>query len=343
MKEQSYQRFSLGLGLGRVVRIPMLIFFLSYLVSCTPVSQQKKQQAIVEDLLSITFPTEKEGWTCGRRGFVLHTADGGKTWIPQDSGTDYTLSSIFFVDSRNGWAVGDEGTVVHTADGGKTWQKQKSPVPFFLMRVYFATSLKGWIVTEQTHILNTDDGGKTWKIQFKDEDYILKSISFCDAVHGWAVGEYGYIYHTRDGGGSWKKQSGYFQLDKETGRPQGGIFLFDVVAVNPKTAWVVGIDGYVSKTVDGGKTWQKVPTGAPKTQLFCVASDKMNSILIGGKGVFLSSADGGKSWGSPSFEPPISYGWLYGLTKRQCSSFAAVGWEGAIYLSSSTSWHRVIY
>jgi photosystem II stability/assembly factor-like uncharacterized protein len=337
------------MGISRSVivkRLGRVILLALFIILCTipiTISAQQKKLGLYDDLFSVSFPTEKDGWACGRWGTVLHTSDGGKTWIRQDSGTDYTLSSIFFVDSHNGWAVGDQGTVIHTADGGKTWQKQKSPVPFFLMRVYFATPLKGWIVGEWTHILNTDDGGKTWRIQFKDEDYILKSVSFCDAVHGWAVGEYGYIYHTRDGGGSWKKQSGYFRLEKETGRPEGGSFLFDVVAVNPQTAWVVGIDGYVSKTVDGGETWQKVPTGAPKTQLFCVVSDKTNSILIGGKGVFLSSADGGKTWQSPSFEPPISYGWLYGLTQRQDSYFVAVGWEGAIYLSSSTSWHRVIY
>jgi hypothetical protein len=177
-----------------------IIFFIICFVSCTPVSQQKKQQGMSEDLLSVTFPTEKEGWACGRWGTVLHTADGGKTWRLQPSGTENTLVSIHFVDSQNGWAVGEEGAILHTADGGNTWEQQKSPVPFYLMKVYFVTPLKGWIVGERTHILSTVDGGKTWNIQFKDEDFILKSVSFCDELHGWAVGEYGYIYHTKNGG-----------------------------------------------------------------------------------------------------------------------------------------------
>ena len=203
-----------GISLNRLifrrmaVGILVTIFFISFLFSCTPVAQQKKQGELVEDLLSVTFPTENDGWTCGRWGTVLHTADGGKSWVRQKTGTEYTLSSIFFVDSKNGWAVGNEGTIIHTPDGGKTWEKQKSPVSFFLMKVYFETPLKGWIVTEQTHILHTNDGGKTWTIKFKDEDFILKSISFCDTLHGWVVGEYGYIYHTADGGVSWKKQAG---------------------------------------------------------------------------------------------------------------------------------------
>jgi len=304
-------------------------------------AQQKKQPELYDDLFSVTFPTENDGWASGRWGTIIHTSDGAKTWIRQNSGTDFTLSSIYFVDPQNGWAVGNEGTIIHTRDGGKTWEKQKSPVPFFLMKVYFMTPLKGWIVTEQTHILFTVDGGKTWSIQFKDEDFILKSISFCDPIHGWVVGEYGYIYHTNDGGNTWRKQAGHFGLSKDTGDVLGDPFLFDVVALDPQTAWAVGVDGYVIRTVDGGKTWKEVKTGAAKTQLFCVASSRTGTVLIGGKSTFLISMDNGGTWQNPQFEPPITYGWIYGLTRRGNSGFIAVGWEGAVYLSSSNTWKRV--
>lgn len=299
------------------------------------------QEKLYDDLFSVSFPSEIEGWACGRWGTVVHTMDGGKSWNRQESSTDYTLLSIHFADSQNGWAVGDEGTIIHTADGGETWEKQSSPVSFYLMDVYFITPLRGWIVTEQTHILFTDDGGKTWRIQFSDKDYILKSISFADPLHGWVVGEYGYIYRTRDGGITWEKQAGYFDISDETGHVVGGTFLFDVMAIDSQRAWAVGIDGYVIKTEDGGKTWREVQTGASKTQLFSIISDKTDTILIGGNGVFLSSSDRGRTWESPEFTPPITYGWIYGLARRGSSDFVAVGWEGAIYLSASNSWHRV--
>ena len=339
-------RESVQVVLRRIlVTILSMIFFISSFVSCSPVSQQKKEKAMTEDLLSVSFPTEKEGWACGRWGIVLHTADGGKTWMLQSSGTENTLVSIHFVDPQNGWAVGEEGTILHTADGGKTWEKQKSPVPYYMMKVYFVTPSKGWIVGERTHILSTVDGGKTWNIQFKDEDFILKSVSFCDEVHGWAVGEYGFIYHTTDGGVSWKKQAGNFDISEETGAVEGGNFLFDVTAVDPQTVWAVGIDGYVVRTVDGGKTWKEVKTDAPKTQLFCVASNQGGTVLIGGNGTFLITTDSGKTWKDPKFEPPIIYGWLYGITRRAPSEFVAVGWDGSIYLSDGknplSSWYRV--
>jgi photosystem II stability/assembly factor-like uncharacterized protein len=323
------------------------ILVATLVINClTPSSllaQQKKQQKLYDDLFSVSFSTDKDGWACGRWGTILHTSDGGKTWVRQSSGVNYSLSSIFFVDSKHGWAVGDEGTIIHTQDGGKNWVKQKSPVSFVLMGVYFVNNMKGWIVTEQTHILYTDNGGKNWIKQFSSEDYILKAISFCDAVHGWAVGEYGYIYHTGNGGMTWEKQAGEFRISKETGEIVGGVYLFGVVAIDPKTVWAVGIDGYVTVTRDGGKTWQPVVTGARRTQLFSVTSDRKHKILIGGNGTFLSSIDNGKTWQNPEFDPSISYGWIYGVAPRGSSGFVAVGWKGAIYLNASTSWHRVVY
>jgi photosystem II stability/assembly factor-like uncharacterized protein len=309
----------------------------------TPVAQAQK---IYDDLFSATFPNEKEGWASGRWGCILHTADSGKTWVRQKTGTDLTLSSVFFVDSKNGWAVGEEGIIIHTMDGGKTWEKQKSPVRFFHMKVHFENPLKGWIASEQTHILYTEDGGKTWSIQFKDKDFILKSISFCDPIHGWAVGEFGFIYHTRNGGKIWEKQAGEYGLSVSTGEIEGGTFLFDVVAIDPQTAWAVGIDGYVIKTENGGKTWREVKTGAPKTQLFSVESDRGKTILIGGFGVFLYSGDNGRTWKTPQFTPPATYDWFYGITSRGHSGFVAVGGGGIIYDSvgkNPSTWNKVTY
>jgi photosystem II stability/assembly factor-like uncharacterized protein len=300
-----------------------------------------------QDLLSVSFPTEKEGWTCGRWGTILHTGDGGETWGIQESGVEYTLSSISFVDQKHGWAVGDRGTVVSTVDGGKTWTKQKSPVPYFLMGVHFVDVRQGWIVTEKTHILYTENGGSTWTIQFKDGDYIFKAVSFADQKNGWAVGEYGLIYHTSDGGKTWEKQAGGLGFSEETGEILAGSILFDVFAISPGSAWVAGIDGYVAKTENGGKTWQQITGGIPNRHIFCIRGDKARTLLIGGKRFFLASFDNGQSWHSSKFEPPIKYSWIYRVTSRGNAGYVAVGAGGAIYVSSGTGpktlWRKITY
>lgn len=319
-----------------------IVFTFAVLICVPAVSPAFTGQRMTDDLFSVSFGSGKHGWAVGRWGSVLHTADGGKTWEKQDSGVNYTLSSVSFVDGRNGWAVGDSGTIIHTADGGKTWEKQKSPVPYFLMGVQFVTRDKGWIVTERTNILHTEDGGKTWAVQFKDQDFILKSVSFCDERNGWAVGEYGFVYHTTNGGKTWVHQAGEFGFSEETGDVVGGSYLFDVAAVNPKTAWVVGIDGYVAKTVDAGKTWRKQMTGVPKAHLFGVSVGE-KGVLIAGDGVLLRTTDGGAIWQEVKVDPSIRYGWLYRIGKRGKEGFVTVGQAGWIYGADTRAgeWRRV--
>jgi photosystem II stability/assembly factor-like uncharacterized protein len=299
---------------------------------------------LVDDLFAVSFPNAQVGWACGRWGTVLHTTDGGKTWRRQQTGVQVTLQALHFVDAQQGWAVGDVGTILHTTDGGRTWQSQASPVPYYLMGVHFVTPLQGWVVTERSHILHTRDGGKSWQVQFHDADVILKAVAFADPLHGWAVGEYGHIYYTADGGALWEKQAGTFHLSEETGEVVADPFLFAVVALDPHTAWAVGIDGYVTRTHDGGRTWQPVETGAPKTHLFGIATDHQGTLLIGGRGTGLLSVDQGQHWQVLAFHPPITYGWLSGVTRRTTSDFMMVGWKGAIYSRDGMlAWRKVRY
>lgn len=296
-----------------------------------------------QDLFSVSFPNQTHGWACGRCGRILHTSDAGATWSVQASGTDLTLTGISFSDDHTGWAVGDHGTILHTADGGRTWLRQQSPVHVYLMAVCFLDSSTGWIVGERANILHTRDGGQTWNVQFEGPDVILKGVSFCDPEHGWAAGEYGYIYHTRDGGAHWEHQAGWLRVSEETGDVDAGTSVFAVYALSPSTAWVAGMEGYVAVTKDGGTTWQERTKGIPKAHLFGVRADTRGTVLLAGSGVLLASSDGGETFRAASAEPPILYGWLYGLCPRSPDGFAAVGRSGWIYFSDgdAASWRRV--
>lgn len=320
-----------------------LAFILALILAwvCLGLAPQAALAQLNDDLFSVSFVDESLGWACGRWGTVLHTADGGRSWRPQKTGVETTLSSIQFLDQRRGWAVGEQGTILHTDDGGATWTRQESPVPLLLMDVHFADDRLGWIVTERTTILFTDDGGQNWRVQFKDQDYILKAVSFCDAQHGWAVGEYGYIYRTSDGGANWVKQAGSFGISPVDGTIIGGTYLFDVVALSPESAWAVGIDSQIIRTSDGGRTWQEIGHPGASTQLFCLYADATGQVLTGGNGIFLSSKDQGATWRFPRFEPPLIYGWIYGLARRGSAGFVAVGAGGAIYASAGGAWRRV--
>jgi len=84
-------------------------------------------------------------WVVGYKGVLFHSADRGKNWTRQDSGTDDALLSVCFSDSENGWAVGDFGTIIHTSNGGKSWAHQESTTKNLLRTVYFIDKDRGWI------------------------------------------------------------------------------------------------------------------------------------------------------------------------------------------------------
>lgn len=285
-----------------------------------------------DELFSASFIDEREGWACGDWGTIVHTRDGGQTWESQESGTEATLSAIVFVDSENGWAVGRNGTIVHTVNGGEEWASQESPVPFFHRDVFFVNPSNGWIVSESTHILYTDDGGDSWGVQFEDEIYNLAAISFSDERHGWAVGEYGFTYYTEDGGNNWQHKAGYFRISDETGDIDTGVTLFDVVALDDRSALAVGADGVVTTSDDGGDTWNLRDASRTAVPFFGAAFDGGTAIVIGGQGAYLYSPDRGLSWKELAMDPPMDYRWLYGFAAAGLRSFVGVGEEGAIYL-----------
>ena len=135
------------------------------------------------------FADADNGWFVGNDGTIMHTPDGGASWVGQESPTPFHLASVCFSDSMHGWAVGNyfsaldwtyfPKAIIATSDGGKTWRTQE-------------TSITG--IQNQ---MNTT----------------LRCVRFADAQHGWAVGVYWHdmayqalILATNDGGAHWAQQ-----------------------------------------------------------------------------------------------------------------------------------------
>ena len=119
---------------------------------------------ITEKLMDVTF-IGNEGWASGMNGTVIHTADGGRTWDKQKTGTSQALEGLFFLDAQHGWAVGWAGTILRTTDGGKTWQTIKADeAQWSLSSVYFKDEKVGWAVGFAGQILHSVDGGLKWKV-----------------------------------------------------------------------------------------------------------------------------------------------------------------------------------
>jgi photosystem II stability/assembly factor-like uncharacterized protein len=163
---------------------------------------------------------------------VLHTKDGGNSWVSIDMSEHANLLvDIFFVNETTGWVVGGYGgttrdavkpVVLYTEDGGTSWTNQISnlnselPLGEWGWKIHFVNEKCGYISLENFSagaILKTTDGGKEWKrIQITDpqKNANIEGIGFLDENTGWVGGwgdkdfNGGYSSFTNDGGASWK-------------------------------------------------------------------------------------------------------------------------------------------
>jgi len=168
-------------------------------------------------LFGLYFTDKNTGFTCGERGLLLKTEDGGINWKEMPTtGTKMWLYGITFRDSLNGFAVGESETVIKTNDGGKNWAKVNAPADrkFYDFRPFYRdisfNGSTGCIVGHNGSIVISNDNGKTWKpsATFFDaeirEFLDLTRVRFATEKLGYAVGELGSrIMVTEDAGASW--------------------------------------------------------------------------------------------------------------------------------------------
>ncbi len=135
---------------------------------------------LLPTFFSVSFRDPKNGAACGLEGWVVQTADGGKTWhfahqadkpgAPPDTlvpGAEILardpLFSIDLFGGDQGITTGLTGTVLRLQPNGAWAHDPSVPgIPFTLSQVRFFDAQHGWIVGYGT-ILYTEDGGKTWR------------------------------------------------------------------------------------------------------------------------------------------------------------------------------------
>jgi photosystem II stability/assembly factor-like uncharacterized protein len=76
----------------------------------------------LNSLYDVQLVNGTTGWavgTNGTAGLILNTVNGGTSWTPQTSNTQFQLNGVYFIDAYRGWAVGNNGALLHTVTGGQ--------------------------------------------------------------------------------------------------------------------------------------------------------------------------------------------------------------------------------
>jgi len=243
----------------------------------------------------LTFTSPTTGFATTSAGAIEQTTDGGNSWT-QVSSTFQTLNGIEFVNPQTAFAFGASNTLLKSTDGGVTWTKAPltMPSPAFenLSGIACTSATQCLISTDTSALILTSDGGQTGSL-VTPADQTLTSVAFTTGAGVVAVGTAGTIVLSANGGSQFPTMiSGGpgVPLSEATNQP--------LVAGAPGTAYLLGKDGQLDATTNGGVDWslEQTPTNAnvvagafPTTSTgYVTTSDR----------VLRKTTDGGNSWSS---------------------------------------------
>jgi len=194
------------------------------------------------DLYAMHFFNANTGYVAGDGGLILYTSTGGASWTSIATTSGYALRSITFINQNTGFAVGDSGELYKTTSGITGWQ-YASVTSANLRSVYFYDSLKGFVCGDSGKFLITTNCGVNWNVQIVGTEN-LYSACFINSTTGFLTARLG-SRKTTDGeirGTSF--QVGYAGEENS------------VKFVNASTGYVYGKNGPISRTTNGGSSWQ---------------------------------------------------------------------------------------
>ncbi len=278
------------------------------------------------ELTAVTFLDAQRGWAVGDRGAIWQTHDGGRNWRVQTSPADCRWEDIVFVDDKNGWIAGGrvepgtlktQGMLLRTRDGGQSWMQLPIPTLPILKRVAFADELHGWAITNAssmypTGLLTTDDGGRGW------------SPRPGRTGQAWLAG----AFRGRSNAAPATPARGDENSRQNLRRSRLGIAAGAngrIAVVTPEEllevplpisspravrqvriaergdCWLVGDEGLVLRSPDGGLQWQPpagaIPSGVARCDFTALATSGEHVWIAGAPGTWiLVSHDGGASW-----------------------------------------------
>jgi photosystem II stability/assembly factor-like uncharacterized protein len=270
------------------------------------------------------------GWAVGLSdgdyGTILHTQDGGKTWVRQGDSTQLPntgFSDVCVIDKNILLVSGDlqpngNYSVLKSVNGGETWTLSGSgSLENATYNGMFALDKHHiWIVGEQGSIFYSTDVGDSWtKIEVPEEyrEDIFLRVAAKSANDVWVVGDkhvddiYPIMLHTTNGGANWERLNPIEDLNIETDE---GHFLG--IKTIGDTVWAIGGFGkFIIRSADNGATWNDItPSGASGDANDIFLLSETEAYVVEDYGGIFSTDDAGLHWTEHNAD---TNNWLLGI------------------------------
>lgn len=149
-------------------------------------------------------------------------------------------------DKLSGVIVGDSGVILRTTDSGKNWLKLTAQFKENLFDVSFLDKQTGFIVGQNGVCLQTKNGGESWQkidVPINKNLYKLQTLPNGSII---VISDYGRVIKSYDNGLNWK-------IVSDSIHPRLKCSSIDFL--DDKTGIIVGSNGLVMRTKDGGDSW----------------------------------------------------------------------------------------
>ena len=273
-------------------------------------SWQQANVPVASDLTALQFVTPQLGWATGHDGVLLHSTDGGATWVKRldgrmtakaltahfealaakgerdaaalldavkqnyATGPEQALLGVAFKDARTGWACGSFGTLLGTQDGGQTWQSWMEHIANpKLLHLNAVVQIGG-------QVLIASEQGTVFRLDAQRQRFDPIATGYAGSFFGFvgrdddvlAHGLRGTAFRSRTGGASWNKLS----LNLNAGLNGGAVF-------DDGTFALVSQDGRVLLSSDRGDSFR--PLAVPRPSLFTsITQASPGTAVVGGLG-----------------------------------------------------------
>lgn len=203
---------------------------------------------------------------------IADILDGVETWYETFDG--FVIGNdpiaIYSVDAMHTWMVGENGYIYFTSDPAisVTVQSDGAISAKNLVDVHFVDTDYG-ICVGATNTLDYTEDGTVWNNMVGPEPGVDLRCCWMLTRDKWLIGSSsGNLWYTSDGGGSWTNKA-----------PSEITDIYDIKFVDSVVGYmaaVVGANGYIYRTTNGGYSWYRVP----KTGTGITANDRINMVAV---------------------------------------------------------------